>query len=183
MDCHVDWVGRIAWWILLQNPQKFRRKIARSRRQAAWFFSQMLHEIFSYIYWLVVGPPLWKIWVRQLGWYDIPNICKNKIHGNQTTNQTNIAMIAMDMLWFIHRWFTYEKPCDIWWYLATFKNHPKKITQQKYVGPCSSTFSVRKKRWTFGATGQPHESRMLGPPMARSLNCSRWGKASSGTTG
>ena len=24
--------------------------------------------------WLVVGPPLWKIWVRQLGWLDIPNI-------------------------------------------------------------------------------------------------------------
>ena len=34
--------------------------------------------------WLVVGPPLWKIWVRQLGWLDIPNIkWENKSHGNQ----------------------------------------------------------------------------------------------------
>ena len=24
--------------------------------------------------WLVVGPPLWKIWVRQLGWLETPNI-------------------------------------------------------------------------------------------------------------
>ena len=25
-------------------------------------------------HWLVVGPPLWKIWLRQLGWLEIPNI-------------------------------------------------------------------------------------------------------------
>ena len=31
-----------------------------------------LHNL--YIIWLVVGPPLWKIWFRQLGWLDIPNI-------------------------------------------------------------------------------------------------------------
>ena len=30
--------------------------------------------------WLVVDLPLWKIWVRQLGWFSIPNIWKNKIH-------------------------------------------------------------------------------------------------------
>ena len=24
--------------------------------------------IYMSIYWLVVGPPLWKIWVRHLGW-------------------------------------------------------------------------------------------------------------------
>ena len=33
----------------------------------------------------MVGPPLWKIWVRQLGWI------KN---GNQTTNQINIRMMT-----------------------------------------------------------------------------------------
>ena len=53
-------------------------------------------------HWLVVGPPLWKIWVRQLGWLAtqyfwenkidvpnmiIPNIWENKIDGNQTTKQ------------------------------------------------------------------------------------------------
>ena len=30
----------------------------------------MLFPIYIYIYWLVVGPPLWKIWVRQLGWWN-----------------------------------------------------------------------------------------------------------------
>ena len=30
------------------------------------------------IYWLVVGPPLWKIWVRQLGWWDSQVIWENK---------------------------------------------------------------------------------------------------------
>ena len=38
--------------------------------------------------WLVVGgPPLWKIWVRQLGWLAFPIYGKIK-NGNQTTNQT-----------------------------------------------------------------------------------------------
>ena len=32
--------------------------------------------------------PLQKMWVRQLGWYDIPkSYGKMPIHGNQTTNQ------------------------------------------------------------------------------------------------
>ena len=39
------------------------------------------------LYWLVVGPPLWKIWVRQLE-FEIPNINgKIKLMFNQTTNQ------------------------------------------------------------------------------------------------
>ena len=37
--------------------------------------------------WLVVGPPLWKIWVRQLGWWDSQFLWENKIDVNQTTNQ------------------------------------------------------------------------------------------------
>ena len=36
--------------------------------------------------WLVVGPPLWKIWVRQLGCLETQLNGKIK-HGNQTTNQ------------------------------------------------------------------------------------------------
>ena len=31
------------------------------------------------ISWLVVGPPLWKIWVRQLGWLDTQYFWENKI--------------------------------------------------------------------------------------------------------
>ena len=40
--------------------------------------------------WLVVGPPLWKIWVRRFGWWDSLYIWENKIDGNQTTNQQMI---------------------------------------------------------------------------------------------
>ena len=49
------------------------------------------------VFWLVVGPPLWKIWLRQLGWWKQPNINisqlgwlfpilmgKCQIHGNQS---------------------------------------------------------------------------------------------------
>ena len=38
---------------------------------------------------LVVGPPLWKIWVRQLGWWEIPNISGKFQNSWQpfTTNQ------------------------------------------------------------------------------------------------
>ena len=39
---------------------------------------QKLWENPDELNWLVVGPPLWKIWVRQLGWWQQPNICKNK---------------------------------------------------------------------------------------------------------
>ena len=38
-------------------------------------------------YWLVVGPPLWKIWVRQLGWWQQPNINGKIKLMFQTTNQ------------------------------------------------------------------------------------------------
>ena len=41
---------------------------------------------YGVFYWLVVGPPLWKIGVRQLGWYEIPNI-SGKTKKIQTTNQ------------------------------------------------------------------------------------------------
>ena len=30
------------------------------------------------LFWLVVGPPLWKIWVRQLGWWDSQYFWENK---------------------------------------------------------------------------------------------------------
>ena len=39
------------------------------------------------IHWLVVGPPLWKIWVRQLGWWQQPNINGKIKLMFQTTNQ------------------------------------------------------------------------------------------------
>ena len=39
---------------------------------------------------VVVYPPLWKIWVRQLGWLATQYFWKNKFDGNQTTNQLSI---------------------------------------------------------------------------------------------
>ena len=43
-------------------------------------------DIFDQI-WLVVGPPLWKIGLRQLGWWKQPKISGKIKNGNQTTNQ------------------------------------------------------------------------------------------------
>ena len=37
--------------------------------------------------WVVVGPPLWKIWLRQLGWLETQFFFGKIRNGNQTTNQ------------------------------------------------------------------------------------------------
>ena len=39
-----------------------------------WAFAAMVAKDNTVCSWLVVGPPLWKIWVRQLGWWSQPNI-------------------------------------------------------------------------------------------------------------
>ena len=53
-------------------------------------------QIISILYWLVVGPPLWKIWVRQLGWWLFPiYLGKCQIHGHQTTNQITIYHLRL----------------------------------------------------------------------------------------
>ena len=48
-----------------------------------------LHLWYPTSIWLVVGPHLWKIWLRQLGWLEIPNIFGKIIQKWQpfTTNQ------------------------------------------------------------------------------------------------
>ena len=59
-----------------------------SGREELPHFSQLCWKTSQHdIVWLVVDLPLWKIWVRQLGYVGIivPNIWKNKIHV-QTTN-------------------------------------------------------------------------------------------------
>ena len=47
--------------------------------------------------WLV-EPPLWKIWVRQLGLYNIPNIWKNKTC-SKTTNQFRLCLTGIFGSW------------------------------------------------------------------------------------
>ena len=77
-----------------------------------WFYAiPLLHD---YYYWLVVYLPLWKIWVRQLGWWNIPNIYiyiykYGKIKFMfQTTNQAIIICMQYDHYHDIptgpHRW-------------------------------------------------------------------------------
>ena len=46
------------------------------------------HSLWPNPNWLVVVyPPLWKIWVRQLGWWNSQYFWENTKNGNQTTNQ------------------------------------------------------------------------------------------------
>ena len=45
-------------------------------------------------YWLVVEPPLWKIWARQLGWWHSLYIWENKIDGNQTTHHYQPLLVT-----------------------------------------------------------------------------------------
>ena len=86
------------------------------------------------IYWLVVYLPLWKIWVRQLGWWNIPNIyIYIPIYGKikfmfQTTNQAIIICMQYDHYhdiptdgWFpmgnsqfVHQW-----PARLWAFFFT----------------------------------------------------------------
>ena len=49
--------------------------------------------------WLVVGPPLWKIWVRQLGWWNSQYFWENKIDGNQTTNPDRLYLKSPNLFW------------------------------------------------------------------------------------
>ena len=57
----------------------------------------LMKSVFGWYHvWLVVGPPLWKIWVRHLGWWVIPNISGKMPNWWQpfTTNQ----MLYLDNL-------------------------------------------------------------------------------------
>ena len=46
-------------------------------------------------YWLVVEPPLWKIWLRQLGWWNSQYIWKQKC--SKPPTRDNIQTCMMDM--------------------------------------------------------------------------------------
>ena len=48
---------------------------------------------FNYISWLVVYRPLWKIWVRQLGWWHSQSMESHNIHVPVTTNQWLLTII------------------------------------------------------------------------------------------
>ena len=63
-------------------------------------------HIWSYNIWLVVYLPLWKIWVRQLGWWNNPNIWKNikcskppSFVGWFITRQSSMTPVPVDHSW------------------------------------------------------------------------------------
>ena len=58
---------------LISNPFKKRDCKGPPPNDQITQKSRFVGDLYNYI-WLVVGPPLWKIWVRQLGWFEIPNI-------------------------------------------------------------------------------------------------------------
>ena len=71
------------FFLLLINFQRF-----RSAQKYRDFLLTLSIQDPSKYSWLVVGEkPLWKIWVRQLGWWQKPNINGKIKNGNQTTNQ------------------------------------------------------------------------------------------------
>ena len=73
--------GRIIWMMIMISPVSI----------DSYSTTHVDDELI--IMWLVVGPPLWKIWVRQLGWLATQDFWENKIDGNQTTNQIMIIRL------------------------------------------------------------------------------------------
>ena len=53
--------------------------------------STSIHKCWNFIFWLVVGPPLWKIW-KSIGMISNPIYGKIK-NGNQTTNQSSLDLL------------------------------------------------------------------------------------------
>ena len=80
--------------------------------------------------WLVVDLPLWKIWVRQLGWWNSQYMERHKIHvPNQTTKQIHLC-VCMCM---------YKQWCLIVW-LVLDGNHPIFLHQLGVLGVLSAGF-------------------------------------------
>ena len=81
--------------------------LLRLRSSWRWFFSiQRLQRIHRLAICLVVYLPLWKIWVRQLGWlFIIPNIwkvIKAMFQSPPTSNQWESHGILGPWSWWIH---------------------------------------------------------------------------------
>ena len=74
-----------------------------------WFacFSGLLPSDFAKLHglenrsWLVVGPPLWKIWVRQLGWWLFP-ILLGKYNPNIPNHQPDDQFVILKPSHFEH---------------------------------------------------------------------------------
>ena len=128
----------IYWWLIEDIPYKYIYIIAFLTHEQRWDAARMRLEVaggstefensMRWVYhtqfiWLVVGPPLWKIW-KSIG-MNIPNIWKNKIDVNQTTNQLFI-------------WHSYESQGAIYrwchFYIASLNRQQLRVVTQVKTG-------------------------------------------------
>ena len=74
-------------WSLMSEAGFFHEKSSWNRHERdphahpwkhQWKSPMVSIPSMNILIWLVVGPPLWKIWVRQLGWWDSQVIWENK---------------------------------------------------------------------------------------------------------
>ena len=79
--------------------------------------------------WWCFFPPLWKIWVRHLGWlFPTLYISKNKIHGNQTTNPPT------RMVHDSHFWYNWDLLIQWPWVNPVRKNSVRSLTAEESHG-------------------------------------------------
>ena len=142
-----QWFGAAKTQGVLWPPSDRGKTLQGTGRMASpthiwgWFPKEDDYGLFI---WLVVGPPLWKIWVN---WDDeIPNIYiynigENKIDGNQTTNQLrfgkslyiSIKQWTLDEFMFI-KWLD----CLECWYVRNWNNKPHPQRVWWCHGPCGA---------------------------------------------
>ena len=108
------------------------------RRGMAMFHIHMgpmsLNDNIIYIIWLVVDLPLWKIWVRQLGWWHSQLIWKVIKFLFQTTNQQVLYIVLL--FWFPQELGLLQ--------INVTKNSPEQI-RDLVTGWCSSRCTLLKK--------------------------------------
>ena len=112
------------------------------------------------ICWLVVGPPLWKIW-KSVGMMTFPILMGNKIDGNQTTNQIErlvdfegFVSLSQNMVYFWSKFCSVGMPE----YFNETHDHPCGL-------PVICRFpkmGVPQNRWFVVCSGKSHENAWFG---------------------
>ena len=86
------WISTWLKWFCFQGPSVDLPEGTPKRKMSRVFQIPLYWSItIPNFIWLVVGPPLWKIW-KSIGMI-IPNIWENAKNGNQSTNQLLVSII------------------------------------------------------------------------------------------
>ena len=97
MNTHIH--GELITYNLLSVPHGSQKQAIKNTIYNYRWFS-LIFELNRTIYnCLVVDLPLWKIWVRQLGWWHSQYMELHKIPWFQTTNQIFIAKYPIISIW------------------------------------------------------------------------------------